>query len=98
MNMNQERSKEKVTPSPEGQQPFVRAIDAAMVSVDMTMFHLTAPEVVAFLSHLAVDVEVAGSTQNQALFALVFLYRMVPERPREGLAEIEQVPICVREQ
>jgi len=44
-----------------------------------------AREVVAFLSHLAVDLEVAGSTQNQALSALVFLYRIVLERPLEGL-------------
>jgi integron integrase len=31
----------------------------------------------AFLTHLAVDRKVAGSTQNQALCALVFLYREV---------------------
>jgi site-specific recombinase XerD len=34
-------------------------------------------EVVAFLSHLAVRGEVAASTQNQALHALLFLYREV---------------------
>jgi integron integrase len=34
-------------------------------------------EVVAFLSHLAVRGQVAASTQNQALHALVFLYREV---------------------
>src|SRR5689334_16554551 len=32
------------------------------------------PEVAAFLSHLAVDGQVAAATQNQALNALVFLY------------------------
>ena len=35
------------------------------------------PEVTAFLSHLAVRRKVAASTQNQALSALVFLYRDV---------------------
>lgn len=38
-------------------------------------------EVEAFLSHLAVKEEVAGPTQNQALNALVFLYREVIRRP-----------------
>ncbi len=36
-----------------------------------------APEVEAFLSHLAVSRDVAASTQNQALSALLFLYREV---------------------
>lgn len=36
-----------------------------------------APEVSAFLTHLAVDGHVAASTQNQALSALLFLYREV---------------------
>lgn len=36
-----------------------------------------APEVEAFLSHLAVDGRVATSTQNQAMGALLFLYRQV---------------------
>ncbi|MDZ7787041.1 MAG: integron integrase [Halofilum sp. (in: g-proteobacteria)] len=40
-----------------------------------------ADEVRAFLTHLAVDGNVAPSTQNQALNALVFLYRYVIERP-----------------
>jgi integron integrase len=35
------------------------------------------PEIEAFLSHLAVDQQVAASTQNQALSALLFLYRDV---------------------
>lgn len=34
-------------------------------------------EVTAFLSHLAVDRDVAASTQNQALSAVLFLYREV---------------------
>lgn len=36
-----------------------------------------APEVEAFLSHLAVQRNVATSTQNQALSAILFLYRDV---------------------
>ena len=36
-----------------------------------------APEVTAFLSHLAVDKSVAAATQNQALAALLFLYKIV---------------------
>lgn len=38
-------------------------------------------EVSAFLTHLAVERNVAGSTQAQALNALVFLYRHVLEKP-----------------
>jgi hypothetical protein len=40
---------------------------------------LGAPEVTAFLTSLAVDGRVAASTQNQALSALLFLYRDVLE-------------------
>ncbi len=36
-----------------------------------------APQIEAFLTHLAVDLNVAASTQNQALSALLFLYREV---------------------
>ncbi len=42
-------------------------------------------EVVEFLSDLAVRGNVAASTQNQALAALVFLYREVLGRELEGL-------------
>jgi integron integrase len=38
---------------------------------------LGGPEIAAFLSHLACEGRVAASTQNQALGALVFLYRHV---------------------
>jgi integron integrase len=38
---------------------------------------LGGPEIAAFLSHLACEGQVAASTQNQALGALVFLYRHV---------------------
>lgn len=40
-----------------------------------------APEVVAFLSHLATAESVAASTQTQALNALVFLYARIVGRP-----------------
>ena len=43
-----------------------------------------APEVVEFLTHLAVAGNVAASTQNQALNALVFLYEQVLQRPLGG--------------
>ena len=42
-------------------------------------------EVVAFLTDLAVRRQVAASTQNQALCALLFLYKVVLERPLERL-------------
>ncbi len=45
-----------------------------------------APEVSAFLSYPAVEGNVAPSTQNQALNALVFLYRPVLGRPHGELA------------
>jgi len=40
-------------------------------------------EVKGFLSHLAVDQKVSASTQNQALAALLFLYRELLERDLE---------------
>ncbi len=46
-----------------------------------------ADEVVAFLSHLAVEGKVSPPTQNQALSALVFLYRHLFDRELEGLDE-----------
>lgn len=44
-----------------------------------------APEVVDFLTHLALRRNVSASTQNQALSALLFLYRAVLGRELEGL-------------
>src|SRR5262249_31893301 len=43
------------------------------------------PEVNAFLNHLAVDRDVAASTQNQALAALLFLYDAVLAHPLDQL-------------
>ncbi len=45
-------------------------------------------EVEAFLTHLAVDLNVAASTQNQALSALLFLYREVLKK---DLAPVDSV-------
>ncbi len=42
---------------------------------------MASPEIEAFLTHLAVDQKVAASTQNQALSALLFLYRHVLKTP-----------------
>jgi integron integrase len=50
-----------------------------------------APEVAAFLTHLAVTAEVAASTQNQALNALVFLYDRVLEAPLGDFGEFARV-------
>jgi phosphatidylserine/phosphatidylglycerophosphate/cardiolipin synthase-like enzyme len=66
-----------VTPSPEGHQPFIRAIDQARASIDMTMFHLTDPEVVDALGRAAgrgvrvrviVDGKGLGPKSNRAAF------------------------------
>jgi integron integrase len=45
-------------------------------------------EVVAFLTHLATVGGIAASTQNQALSALLFLYRVVLGRELEGLGDV----------
>jgi len=47
-------------------------------------------EVEAFLTHLAVHGRVTSSTQNQALNAIVFLYRQVLERPLGWLDNVER--------
>lgn len=46
------------------------------------------PEVTAFLSHLATHRRVSASTQNQALSALLFLYRVVLRRELAWLDEL----------
>ena len=48
-----------------------------------------APEVTAFLSHLARHDRVAASTQNQALSSLLFLYRNVLASPLSWLDDME---------
>ena len=49
-----------------------------------------APEITAFLNHLAVERRTSASTQNQALCALVFLYGRVLELPLPTLAGLER--------
>jgi len=46
------------------------------------------PHINAFLTHLAVEKKVSASTQNQALSALLFLYRHVLEQKVGDLGEI----------
>jgi len=48
------------------------------------------PEVEAFLTHLAVVRNVAASTQNQALSAILFLYKEVLGRELEWLDNVER--------
>jgi integron integrase len=45
-------------------------------------------DVTAFLTHLAVDARVSASTQNQALAALLFLYRDVLRAPLPWLSNV----------
>ncbi len=47
-----------------------------------------APEINAFLTHLAVRKHVGASTQNQALSALLFLYRWVLRQPLPRIDEV----------
>ena len=48
------------------------------------------PEVERFLSHLAVERNVAASTQNQALSAILFLYKEVLEKNIGWLDNMER--------
>ena len=57
---------------------------------------LGAPEITAFLSHLAVEGRVAAATQNQALAALLFLYKVVLGEPLPWLDEIVRAKRPVR--
>jgi len=50
----------------------------------------------AFLSHLATDIEVSASTQNQALAALLFLYRIVLDVPVGDLGAVIRAKKPVR--
>ncbi len=49
-----------------------------------------APEMEQFLNHLAVEMHVASSTQNQALSALVFLYREVLRQDFEWMENLDR--------
>lgn len=52
--------------------------------------NMGAQEIEQFLNHLAVDKKVAASTQNQALSALVFLYREVLRQEFEWMDNLER--------
>ncbi len=51
---------------------------------------LGAAEVKAFLEYLAIERQVAASTQNQALNALVFLYKQVLKQPLDTLESFKR--------
>ena len=60
-------------------------------------------EVNAFLTHLAVEAQVSASTQNQALAALLFLYRVLLERDLdlEGVVRArkpQRLPVVLTEE
>lgn len=57
---------------------------------------LGASEVTAFLSHLAVERQVGAATQNQALAALLFLYKEVLAEPLPWLDDIVHAKRPVR--
>ncbi len=62
------------------------------------------PEINAFLTHLAVREKASASTQNQALSALLFLYRYVLGRPIGDLGEVirarrpKRLPVVLTQQ
>ena len=53
-------------------------------------------EVEQFLTHLAVERNVAASTQNQALSAILFLYREVLTQPLDWLDDIQKAKRSAR--
>ena len=57
---------------------------------------LGAPEVTAFLNHLALERRVSAATQNQALAALLFLYKEVLSEPLPWLDGIEHARRPIR--
>lgn len=54
------------------------------------------PEVEAFLTHLAVEGKVAAATQNQALNAILFLYRKVLNRELDWLTNVRRAKRSTR--
>lgn len=55
-----------------------------------------AVEMQAFLTHLAVDGNVAASTQNQAFGALLFLYREVLQKSLDNLENVVRAKLPKR--
>ncbi len=54
------------------------------------------PEIHAFLSHLAINRHVAAGTQNQALNAVVFLYRKVIKKELEDFSDFARARLPKR--
>lgn len=54
---------------------------------------MSEPEVSAFLTHLAVDRRVSAATQNQALQALLFLYRHVMSKPLGLIHDVKRARV-----
>jgi integrase len=57
---------------------------------------MSAPEVEGFLTHLAIEGRVAASTQNQALAAILFLYRDVLEIELPWIESVVRARMPVR--
>lgn len=53
---------------------------------------MSTPEVTQFLTHLAVNEQVAATSQNQALHAVIFLYRVVLQQELIGIDAIRAKP------
>ncbi len=51
---------------------------------------MSAAEVTAFLNYLGISRRVAAATQNQALAAILFLYRVVLEQPLPWLEKLDR--------
>lgn len=54
------------------------------------------PEIASFLTHLATEKHVSASTQNQALQALLFLYKHVLDQPVGPVAGIKRAKVSRR--
>lgn len=55
-----------------------------------------AAEICEFLTHLTLDLEFASSTQNQALYALLFLYGRVLQKDIGPASQFERARIAKR--
>lgn len=73
---------------------ILRYIRFHHMQVRETLFIEPEKKVEDYLTHLAVQANVATSTQNQAFNALIFLYKRVLEHP---LADIEATRTCKKE-
>ncbi len=79
------------------------SFDETLQALGRALESLGKKDIYAFLSHLAVDGNVSSSTQNQALAALLFLFRQILGTPVGELGEViranidfEQSQVLVR--